>query len=250
MINWKSLVLGIITGSAVTITATAIASEYPTTIVSIANDVLFKINDKLVGSPSDQPALIFNNRVYVPIRFVAEQIGCEVEWDLPNRKVVVNSPEQEVQIIEKEIIKEVPVYIDSSEDPDRVAYSKLPVTRNTQLYKIEVVGIDNRDESFGSDKSTKVFVNIKNKDENSRIQVVQNDCRLIVDGKKYKPYGVSNTWDKNWYNDLPYDNEHEGYLIFDQAPEGYEKCTLEIALRINGTTGTTNETVTFNFFAD
>lgn len=45
------------------------------------------MNGKLV--PLDVPAQILNGRTMVPIRFIAEALGCEVEWLDKERTVVI-----------------------------------------------------------------------------------------------------------------------------------------------------------------
>lgn len=41
----------------------------------------------------EQPAVIVQGRVMVPIRFIAEQLGCDVSWDETDRKVSIASKE-------------------------------------------------------------------------------------------------------------------------------------------------------------
>ena len=46
-----------------------------------------KVKGKYV--PLDVPAQILNGRTMVPIRFIAEALGCEVEWLDKERTVVI-----------------------------------------------------------------------------------------------------------------------------------------------------------------
>lgn len=50
-----------------------------------------KINGKLINL--DTPATIINGRTLVPIRFIAESLGCEVKWDEVNRMAIIESIE-------------------------------------------------------------------------------------------------------------------------------------------------------------
>ncbi|MDO4552575.1 MAG: N-acetylmuramoyl-L-alanine amidase family protein [Bacillota bacterium] len=43
----------------------------------------------------DVPATIINDRTLIPVRFVAEAIGCTVDWDPETRTVMVTSPESQ-----------------------------------------------------------------------------------------------------------------------------------------------------------
>ena len=242
MKNMKMLVIGFAAGAACMLTTSVIAANTDVT-AKLSNDILFKINGTVVGSPSDQPVLNYNDRVYVPIRFVAEQLNCEVNWDIPSRQVVVESPEPEVKIVEKEVIKEVPVYVDKDDAPDgEVVYSKLPVKKNTSDYKIEITGISRKE----SDKSTKVFVSIENKGEYP-IQLVQRDSVFVVDGEEIEMNSLYNSWDMNWYNDIQPDDTYEGYLNFEIIPEDYDKMDLTLTIRTNGETDTDNRDETFHF---
>jgi hypothetical protein len=51
------------------------------------------------GSPItlDNPAQIINGRVMVPIRFIAEAFGCQVNWDAANQAVEISSGSAEPQ---------------------------------------------------------------------------------------------------------------------------------------------------------
>lgn len=43
----------------------------------------------------DEPAQLTNSRTFVPVRFVAESLGCEVDWDAATRTVIINTPSAE-----------------------------------------------------------------------------------------------------------------------------------------------------------
>ncbi|SHH28124.1 Copper amine oxidase N-terminal domain-containing protein [Anaerosphaera aminiphila DSM 21120] len=47
------------------------------------------IDNKTLLLNLDEPAQIKNNRTFVPIRFIAEQFGVNVDWDGENRTVVI-----------------------------------------------------------------------------------------------------------------------------------------------------------------
>jgi hypothetical protein len=40
----------------------------------------------------DTPAILFNNRTMVPIRFVSEALGCKVSWDAATYTAIINKP--------------------------------------------------------------------------------------------------------------------------------------------------------------
>ena len=39
----------------------------------------------------DVPPKIENGRTLVPIRFISENLGCDVEWDELKREVIINT---------------------------------------------------------------------------------------------------------------------------------------------------------------
>ena len=56
--------------------------------LTIGNDTAF-INEEPIKL--DSPAIIENSRTLVPIRFVAESLGCDVSWEAENRRVTITS---------------------------------------------------------------------------------------------------------------------------------------------------------------
>ena len=44
----------------------------------------------------DTVAIIQENRTFVPVRFVAEAFGCEVEWEHATRTVIITSPDNDI----------------------------------------------------------------------------------------------------------------------------------------------------------
>jgi hypothetical protein len=57
-------------------------------------DVLFNVNDVKINNISKMPEqapFIYNGSTYVPLRYIAENLGSEVRWDSQNQTVVINS---------------------------------------------------------------------------------------------------------------------------------------------------------------
>lgn len=55
------------------------------------------VKDVVVSGQSleiDVPAQIMNSRVFVPLRFVADNMGADVEWDAENKTVKINTVEE------------------------------------------------------------------------------------------------------------------------------------------------------------
>ena len=48
------------------------------------------INDAMVHFPDQQP-IAMNDRIYIPVRFVSEDLLAEVEWDEKTNTVIITS---------------------------------------------------------------------------------------------------------------------------------------------------------------
>ncbi|MCL2837729.1 MAG: copper amine oxidase N-terminal domain-containing protein, partial [Oscillospiraceae bacterium] len=56
--------------------------------IQIDNDIAF-VNADIVDL--DVPAMIYNDRTLVPLRFIAEASGANVEWDEDTQTVIINT---------------------------------------------------------------------------------------------------------------------------------------------------------------
>lgn len=77
----KKVLLGMVLGSILT-TATGVFANDDS-----VNALLSTLNFNFNGKTAQQDSLIYNNKTYVPIRFVGEQLGKEVGWDTNSRTV-------------------------------------------------------------------------------------------------------------------------------------------------------------------
>lgn len=241
MKNWKTLVLGFVAGAACMVGTTALAAGVNVSAF-ISGDITFRIDGKNVAADNEMPVLNYNSRVYVPMSFVAEQLGCKVEWDIIKRQVVITSPEP--QIIEKVVEKvvEKPVYIDANEDPNgNKAYNSLPVKQTANDYEITVTGVSRSE----ADRLTKIYVLLENRG-NNRIQLVQTDTKITVDDQEMELTKRVDERDKGWYNEIKRKDDYDGYLMVDDIPDDWHYMTLEMKIRINNGNTTEEENVTFN----
>lgn len=244
MKNWRTLAVGFVAGMACMVTTTAIASGFDIT-AKLMPDVLFNIDNNLVASPSDQPVLNYKGYTYVPLRFISDYIGAEVNWDPVSRKVIMKMPEAKVveKIVEKPVEKIV--YINEDENPTgNKTYSSLPITKRGEDYTVTVTGLV-RDKVA---TRTDLYLTLEN-NRNEKLQLVQEDTTLTVDGKEYSLTKRYSLWDDDTWNNqsISKDDKKEGYLAFDLIPVDSKEFTLNLVVRRNVDGDIKKETMELNF---
>ncbi len=247
MKSWKAGVLGFVAGAMVIGTTPVFGSVYKVVQAQLMHDAMFTIDDKIVGSPSNQPVLNYNGYVYVPVRFVAESLDCEVSFDPTLRRVVITSPEPEVieKVVEKEVEKIV--YVDQSDDPDYVVYNRLPVTIYKDGYEIVLRMVMMDDPDGGGIKRTRTYLTVKNTDV-TKISVMPYEAKLTLDGKEYDIVnGGGGRWDDVWNENIREDEEKEGYILFNGVNHDYSNGTLEFQVRSNDGSGDTIDDIKIDF---
>lgn len=60
--------------------------------------VLVYVNGKKVNFPDQQPYINENNRTMVPVRFISESLGAEVEWDDKNKTVIIQKNDKTIKL--------------------------------------------------------------------------------------------------------------------------------------------------------
>ena len=240
MKTWKGVVAGFAAGILCT---GAVAVGASTTVQTyLMDNARIFVDGELQAIPDGQSILNYNSRIYVPIRFVSECLGADVNWDAANNYCMITSnPEVVEKVVEKEVEKIV--YVDKDEvDSDTKVYQKLPITFETSEYKISITGISRRT----NDNTTKVFITVENDEDNrNNIQLIGWEAKLVADGENYAYSGYEKQ-DADFDNSLQAGEEIEGYLLFDLVPEDYKNCELTITLRED--TSNTNSDITKTFY--
>ena len=84
----RTLALGFVLGAACMVTTSAIGASK--TVSAILDDNLyFNINGELSKATDEYPILNYNSRIYVPVRYIAELLNCDVYWDAEAHTVTV-----------------------------------------------------------------------------------------------------------------------------------------------------------------
>lgn len=241
MKNWKGIAAGFVAGAVSMISVTALASN--AIQAYLMNDAYISVDGQFVTMPEDQGIINYNSRIYVPIRFLSEQLGADVDWDSANRFATIKS---NPKIVEKEVIKEVEkiVYVDADEADDSTkVYKTLPLTYKTSDYSIQITGCERRT----AEQATKVFLSIKNTG-NTNIELRYRYATLVVDGEEYK-LNTFNEQDTGFMNSFSPDMEedYDGFIYFDMVPEDFENCELKLVLRTDTADVNSDKDIHFNF---
>lgn len=215
------IVLGTVIGSVLTLSTGAFAETTKLVSAYLGNHIRFEFNGEIKKPSEDKPAIIYKDSIYVPIRFIAEGTGMPINWNPQTQTVEIKTPEP--QIIEKIVYKEIPKE-DTSPNSDKdknkkeeqkkyESYKTLPIEKTYSEMNITALSI------IKNSSDTKIYFSIKNKD-NAPLQLLQSETTILVDGITYDIKDMnSGYWDYSWYDDIPKNEEHEGYIIFKNIPE-------------------------------
>ncbi len=247
MKHWKSIALGFIAG-AVAMTATPVlGAVYKSVSAVLMHDVMFQVGEKTVSSPSDQPVLNYNGYTYVPTRFVADALGCEVQWNPASRKVIITPAKQEVktEYVEKEVEKIV--YVDKGSEEGAKVYSAIPVKYYGDGYTVILTSVSMNKDTVGGKQRTRTYITVEN-DRLDKVELVPDDAILTLDGKEYSQPISETLWDDTWRSEYAKkDDELKGYLIFDGNNNEYSTGTLEFKVRVNDDNQLTTDKITLDF---
>ncbi|MGE4213379.1 MAG: stalk domain-containing protein [Anaerotignaceae bacterium] len=239
MKNFKSAAMGFVAGALCMVSVTAFAA-YSDVTAKLFNDVTFKFDGVATASPSDQPVLNYNGYAYVPIRYVSDNLGATIDYDIATRVIDIQS-DKKTYVKEVEVEKIVYVEKGSDEAETINTYETLPVKSKKNKHTVEITGVS-RDTY---DRNTKIFVDLEN-DSEAGVQLVPSKATLVVDGEEVNASVLVNKWDNGWStSDINYDESYEGFLLFDLLDEEWTNADLTVTLREQG--GTEEEVHTFHF---
>jgi hypothetical protein len=84
----KKFILGLSLGLAIACSSVAFASG---SIQALLFPVIFEINGSNIGLNNDYKVLNVDGHAYVPIRFIAENLGATIDYDAESQKIFVNN---------------------------------------------------------------------------------------------------------------------------------------------------------------
>lgn len=224
MKNYKQFVAGIIVGGVLLSGGNALANN--NALPSIMNFVKYKINGEAKALPSGYTTLNYDGHTYVPTRFIAEQLGADVEWDDKTKTVAINNEEQKVDKPQEP--EQQPI----EEDKDTKGYDQLPVSKMVDGVRVEVYSVEHRD------NYTKFYIDIKNTTDR-RVRLNQESVYFKTENDTYKHTDASKNiyWkDTTWYNELEEDDDAQGYVMLPRLDKEDTKGQLYIEVEENAVT--------------
>lgn len=218
MKNYKHFFAGAIVGGVLLSGGNVLANN--ASLPSITNWVKYKFNDEEKTLPMGYTTLNYDGHTYVPARFIAEELGAEVEWDDKTKTVSIEkkietddtSKEDQSESIEVEDETEQQ---EPSQEQTKV-YEELPVSKTINGVRVEVYSVE-QDYEY-----TKMYVIVKNTTE-SLVQLNQESAYFKSENEKYEHKSMKGNvlyWkDIAWFNDIKEDDEVEGYVMLPRIPE-------------------------------
>ncbi len=84
----KKAFIFLLIGIIILLSATSFAGGYFKRIDVLINGTRIEVDGKIIAT--DTEPFIYNGRTFVPIRAIAEGLGCEVNWDNVANKVIIS----------------------------------------------------------------------------------------------------------------------------------------------------------------
>jgi hypothetical protein len=260
----RLLIFGVILFLLCILPVSVLASTSVWVSALLAGDITFQFDGQGEEMPAGYTVLLYENRTYVPARFVAEQLGASVGWDQANKIVRINTkPCAECQILQKEKqvldkkVEEQDEEIKALEEkikrlegaageekPDAEGqpsgnYLELPLAKVLPAFNIRVTGL------FKDDNNTRVYLELENK-KTVPLQLLQAKTTAIVDGEVYKTSDILHfTLDQIWYHNIDHEKIETGYVMLPPVPKDAKMMLLELTFLFNDAK---QETMTEKFY--
>ncbi|QGG47191.1 copper amine oxidase N-terminal domain-containing protein [Heliorestis convoluta] len=243
----KYLVAGFLLGASLTVGTAVLATSINTVTAFEDKNIRFYFNEEKKEVAQDYTTLIYENRTYVPARFIAENLGVQVQWDDLNRAVRITTEPCELSE-EKEVIEEPQddqkeeVKAPSIEDKQPAGdYRELPLSRYFRDMELHVQSVILGDGYPASNVYTRVYLTLENTDS-IPLNLQQRKTRAIIDGKEYTAQNIPGAeQDRKWYNDLYRSDKVEGYIALPPIPKDAQKMRLYLYVLSNDHTQTERE---------
>lgn len=249
--RYKQLLAGVIIGLLCALPCGALAKATQQVSAWAAEQISFVFDGEKKELPAGYTVLLYNDRTYLPARFVAEQLGAEVDWLEEVQTVKFTSlpcptclekeagEEDEGTGLEEPETKE-PVE-EEGKQPER-DYRKIPLTKVLHDMEVSVTLIV--DDEATQENYSRVYVHVENKGD-TPLQLLQRQTKALVDGEEYKTASVPDyKFPERWYHDIGAEKKEEGYVVLPFIPKDAKEMLLELTILYNDAAQKT-ETVEF-----
>lgn len=211
----RYLVLGIAAGFLLSLGVQTYAQDAVSTVAAwIRNDYRIEYNGEEKKLPEGYQILVYQNRTYLPLRYVGELLGADIQWDGETNTASIFQ-EKNPGII------------------DTTGYGVLPQSVETLDYRITATALMGKDDAEGP----RLYLSLKNKTD-SVLRLDQGSTVFEIDGKEYTYRDVDSLlYDSRWYTTyLEKDAEAEGYLRLPKEAKEASQITMTFHLTQDGNT--------------
>ena len=211
----RYLVLGIAAGFLLSLGVQTYAQDAVSTVAAwIRNDYRIEYNGEEKKLPEGYQILVYQNRTYLPLRYVGELLGADIQWDGETNTASIFQ-EKNPGII------------------DTTGYGVLPQSVETLDYRITATALMGKDDAEGA----RLYLSLKNKTD-SVLRLDQGSTVFEIDGKEYTYRDVDSLlYDSRWYTTyLEKDAEEEGYLRLPKDAKEASRITMTFHLTQDGNT--------------
>lgn len=249
----KKFIMGLLIGSISMLSVGVMANTSSNIQVPawLTGNVQFIFNGEYKSVPDEYGVLIYNDRTYLPTRFVAENLEAEIDWDDETRTVRISSksypkPPEEVEEPAEQKPQEPEPDEQQQEDGKEENeesnqpsgdYRKLPLSKHYDDLEFTATLLNLSDDFSNTDTEanthTRLYIRIENK-ESTPLQLLQSKTKMIVDGKEYPLEDMPFfRLDTKWFNDIRQDDELEGYIALPLIPEDSKEMKLTLYILEN-----------------
>ena len=211
----RYLVLGIAAGFLLSLGVQTYAQDAVSAVAAwIRNDYRIEYNGEEKKLPEGYQILVYQNRTYLPLRYVGELLGADIQWDGETNTASIFQ-EKNPGII------------------DTTGYGVLPQSVETLDYRITATALMGKDDAEGA----RLYLSLKNKTD-SVLRLDQGSTVFEIDGKEYTYRDVDSLlYDSRWYTTyLEKDAEAEGYLRLPKEAKEASRITITFHLTQDGNT--------------
>lgn len=249
--KYKQFIMGLLIGSLTMFSVGVLASsDGPQKVVAwLTDNVEFIFDGEYRSVPEEYGGvIIYNDRTYLPTRFIAENIDAEVNWDDESRTVTIRSAPcsvcPELPIVEPKEPEEDVDKEDADKEEEDLGqpegdYRKTPLTKYYDGMELTLTLVNLTNEygiEYGMETSanqTRLHLRMENS-ENTPLQLQQSKTKAVVDGIEYTTAKVpAYRLDTKWYSDLRKDDVVEGYIALPLIPEDAKEMKVTIYILEN-----------------